>query len=325
MRRGAPLVCVLLAACVAVGAARSARADTSVIPDTPDLPWTDPNHQSAFEVLASRIASQIAGREARVYCNGQNDWDILRAKYSFTEWWWGYVPRPSHYWIATRTWVETSPAMQLAPIGCEKLWNFAKAAEKPTKCEASKTTTTSQTVTVRYKKRIATNVVRRAKVDGVFVKRRVNVYRMVWRTRQEQRASTTTVPLGRVPCYAPAASGTTVAAPPGGDAEYSAYAFSLALLAHESIHLRDSKAGVSIDLVATRELAESRAECLGMQNIHRVAEALGATPDDARAIAEYYATRYYPTRRTSPAPEYWSPACVPGGALDETPGDGIWP
>ena len=295
-----------------------------MIPDTPDLPWTDPNHLSPLEVLSSQISSQIAGREVRVYCNGQNDWDILRAQQSIPENVWGYVSRPPYYYIQSRTWVSSSPDTKLAPIACQYLWSFAKAQAKPTKCDASKTVTTSHAVTVRYKKRVAVKVTRRVKVNGVYVKRRVTVYRQVWRTRQEQRTTTTTVPLGRVPCYSAAEPGTTVTVPAGGEAEYRTFVFAIANLAHESIHLFDLTAGKSIDVVATRQAAESRAECLGMQNIARVAVALGDTPDDAAALARYYALQMYPDRQTS-NPDYWSPDCVPDGRLDQTPGDGVWP
>ncbi len=313
---------VVLAALL-VGAT-NARADTSVIPDTPDLPWTDPNHLSPLEVLSSQIASQIAGREARVYCNGQNDWDILRAQRSIPENSWGYVSRPASYNIQSRTWVSSSPDTKLAPIACQYLWSFAKAQAKPTKCDASKTFTTSHPVTVRHRERVAVKVTRRVRVNGVYVKRRVTVYRQVWRTRQEQRTTTTTAPLGRVPCYSPAEPGTTVSAPAGGEAAYRSFVFAIANLAHESIHLFDLTAGRSIDVVATTKAAESHAECLGMQNIARVAVALGDTPDDAAALAKYYTLQMYPNRRTS-APDYWSPDCVPDGRLDQTPGDGVWP
>ena len=303
--------------------ATDARADTGVIPDTPDLPWADPNHRSPLEVVSSQIASQIAGREVRVYCNGQNDWEILRAQESISENVWGYVLGP-YYYVVSRTWVSSAPDTQLAPIACQYLWNFAKATAKPTTCDASSTTMTSQSVTVRYKQQAAVTIVRRVKVNGVYLKRRVTVYRDVWRTRQEQRTATATVQLGRVPCYAAAAPGTTVSAAVGGEIEFRNFVFALATLAHESIHLFDLTAGRSIDPVATTQAAESRAECFGMQNIALVAVALGDTPDDAAALAKYYATVMYPRRQTS-APDYWSPDCVPDGHLDLTPGDGVWP
>lgn len=315
-------ILVLVLAALLVGAT-DAQADTGVIPDTPDLPWTDPDHRSPLEVLSSQIASQIAGREVRVYCNGQNDWDILRAQRSIPENVWGYVAGQPYY-IQSRVFVSSAPDTKLAPIACQYLWSFAKAQAKPTKCDASRTVTTSRTVTVRYKKRVAVKVTRRVKVNGMYVKRRVTVYRQVWRTRREQRTATTTVPLGRVPCYSAAEPGTTVAAPAIGEAEYRKVVFAISTLAHESIHLLDFTAGRSIDAVATTQATESRAECLGMQNIARVAAALGDTPDDAAALATYYALKMYPDRKTS-NPDYWSPDCVQNGRLDQTPGDGVWP
>ena len=313
---------VVLTASFAV--ATNARADTGVIPDTPDLPWTDPNHRSPLEVLSSQIASQIAGREARVYCNGQNDWEILRAQRGIPESAWGYVLGPEFYYVVARTFVDSSPDTKLSPIACQYLWNFAKASAKPTKCDASKLETTSNLVTVRYEKQITVSVAKRVKVKGKYVTRRVPVKQKVWRTRQETRTTTSTVQLGRVPCYAPTVSGTTVSAPTGGMSEFHNFVFAIATLAHESIHLFDFTAGRSIDVVATDHAEESRAECLGMQNIARVAIALGDTPDDAASLATYYVTEVYPRRQTG-NPDYWSPDCVQNGPLDQTPGDGIWP
>jgi len=92
---------------------------------------------------------------------------------------------------------------------------------------------------------------------------------------------------------------------------YFADAEAIQTLAHESIHLQG-------------DAVEADAECYGMQAAASVAQQLGDTADDARAIAQYYATLLYPQRRTQ-SPAYWSPACRPGGALDLTPGDGVWP
>jgi hypothetical protein len=99
----------------------------------------------------------------------------------------------------------------------------------------------------------------------------------------------------------------------------------MAVLAHESIHLFDNTAGKSIDLMgATAQERESRADCLGMQNIARVAVALGDTPEGASALARYYVLVIYPGRQAS-SPDYWTADCVPNGRLDLAPGDGIWP
>ena len=98
--------------------------------------------------------------------------------------------------------------------------------------------------------------------------------------------------------------------------------FALQVLAHELIHLYDFRSGGPID-----QPFEIRAECQGMQWLTRVATSLGTTADDAQAIANYYHTVIYPTRKTlanGPYP-YWSADCHHDGPLDVSPGDGVWP
>ena len=92
---------------------------------------------------------------------------------------------------------------------------------------------------------------------------------------------------------------------------YFQTAEALQTLVHESIHLGGDP-------------TESHAECYGMQWLAYAAAQLGDTPDDAHAIAQYYATELYPSRQTD-APDYWSAHCKQGGALDLTPNDGVWP
>ena len=92
---------------------------------------------------------------------------------------------------------------------------------------------------------------------------------------------------------------------------YFETAEALQTLVHESIHLRG-------------DAVEADAECYGMQYLAYAAQQLGDTPDDAGAIAQYYATQLYPSRLTQ-SPAYWSPECRANGALDLTPNDGVWP
>ena len=82
---------------------------------------------------------------------------------------------------------------------------------------------------------------------------------------------------------------------------------SIATVAHEALHV----AG---------ELDEARAECFGLQQTHRVGEALGLDPATARTLA-WYAWRF------PQVPEdYRSPECRAGGALDRRPpGATGWP
>ena len=92
---------------------------------------------------------------------------------------------------------------------------------------------------------------------------------------------------------------------------YFADAEAIQTLAHESIHLKGDP-------------VEAEAECYGMQAVGSVAQQLGDSADDGRAIARYYATLLYPQRETQ-SPDYWSAECRAGGALDLTPDDGVWP
>lgn len=82
----------------------------------------------------------------------------------------------------------------------------------------------------------------------------------------------------------------------------------LHVLVHEAIHV-------------TGEFNEGTTECIAMQRDAEAAELLGAAPSDARALADAYYQQTFP-RMSS---EYRSPACVPDGALDLSPGDGRFP
>ena len=77
------------------------------------------------------------------------------------------------------------------------------------------------------------------------------------------------------------------------------YAGALAVLAHESQHLR----GVKVEAVA---------ECYGRQTVPQAARAFGLDEAQAAFLAAVSYRVQYPRM---PA-EYRSPECVPGGALD---------
>jgi hypothetical protein len=81
----------------------------------------------------------------------------------------------------------------------------------------------------------------------------------------------------------------------------------LDVLAHESFHLR----GVAQEHVA---------ECYSMQEVPRVAHALGASDAEGRVLARVVYAYSYPHM----PPEYHSRDCRPSGALDLHPGGG-WP
>ncbi len=80
------------------------------------------------------------------------------------------------------------------------------------------------------------------------------------------------------------------------------------VLSHESWHL-------------TGDGSEADTECRAMQSDAAVAERLGATPQQARGLAETYAAAVYPEMSS----DYRTSDCVKGGRLDLTPDDGRWP
>jgi hypothetical protein len=80
------------------------------------------------------------------------------------------------------------------------------------------------------------------------------------------------------------------------------------VLGHESEHL----AGIR---------SEAETECAAMQRLDEVAEALGATTEQARSLATRYATEVYPRMPDT----YRDSECADGGALDAAPSDPTWP
>jgi hypothetical protein len=96
---------------------------------------------------------------------------------------------------------------------------------------------------------------------------------------------------------------------PGGRSSPLLDAFALEVVAHEAKHVESSF------------LNEAEVECYALQQVDRAARLLGASKGRARRLAEVAWTVLYPEN----TPTYRSPECRPGGALDETPGDGVWP
>jgi len=74
------------------------------------------------------------------------------------------------------------------------------------------------------------------------------------------------------------------------------------IVAHETMHINDIR-------------SESVAECRAVQLNHLVAEALGATLEEARELQRRYYVDYYPNQRS----DYVSGACTEGGELDIYP------
>ena len=80
------------------------------------------------------------------------------------------------------------------------------------------------------------------------------------------------------------------------------------VLTHEAMHLSGVK-------------QESLAECDAMQRDTKTAQELGASPAQARLVAEVYAEQVYPDMSA----DYRDADCTKGGPWDKTPADGEWP
>jgi len=313
MRRAvSTLVCALLAGALAAVAASSARADTPVLPDDGSLPWTDPAHASPLEQFLTGLASEVAERQVRVYCNGETDWNSLGSQREFDPNGVGGFVDVRVYWSGEI--VEDSNIAHLSPLACWHLWTFGKASLKPTKCQTTETVTETVYRIERYQTTVRVKVKKRVRVKGKWVTKTVWTTKKVWRTRQVPVTLTKQVPGPPAPCY-----GTQGASPPaeGWDA-YDRYALSFLVFAHESIHLFYDRAGYTY--LGAR--GETLANCYGMQLAPWVAWKLGASEDDARAIGRYIWDRIYANYQGT---EYWSADCRADGPLDLSPGDGVWP
>jgi hypothetical protein len=310
-RRAALAVAALGA--LAVAAAQPARSDTAPIADSPDLPWTNPDHQSSVEVLASRIASAIAHRDVAVRCEGDTDWRALVARQRGD-------PNAELGFVgvgfdASGQLTSLATATELSGQRvCLPLKRFAVAATKPTKCRTAELGLV--TVTVPKRMRVKRTVV----VGG---RRRVA---SVWVTRPVATQVVKMLPSSEPsPCYPGTGRVQLVGATFWDD--YESYVIAIETLAHEAVHLGGV---VGLQFSNGRSvgdpLAEAKAQCYGMQWMAFAAEQLGDTPDDAQALATYYWDRIYPHYEGLLGGRYWSAECRPGGALDmRPPGDAAWP
>jgi hypothetical protein len=116
----------------------------------------------------------------------------------------------------------------------------------------------------------------------------------VLRARQERRLAAVASALAAV------ASALAAYVRSGGRRPSRAQVVAVHVLAHEAMHM----AGL---------VQEHAAECAAVQRDARAARLLGASPDDARALAVAYWRTVYPAMPDG----YRSTACRPGGTLDE--------
>lgn len=302
MNRASPRLLALLCATIAtLFLASVAGAERAVLTASAALPWTDPTHQSPTEVFASGIASQIAGRPARVQCHGATEMAALSGSTTTL----GYV----RYLYSTYTYriVQVEDIAHLHEAVCLGLQQYGEAAAKPTRCATTQEIESTVYDTVPVKKK----VFYWAKVKQRNGKtKRVRKSKYIWGTKEVPRTVTETVAGLSVPCYG---SGQTL------PEWYRPFAMSLHVLGHESVHLFDFYVGAPVQTV---ESAESRAECYGMQMIEPIAVSLGGDADDGRAMARYYWENEYPHSQGTP---YWRPDCIPDGPFDLRPNDGVFP
>jgi hypothetical protein len=301
------------------GAAPLAATDAvTVAPGSPD-PWSDPNHHTACEQLASNIASSIVGRPVTAKCEDQATWDALKLNGDSSKVL-GFVTTPSHstttsvvkyryVWAYKRvhgkrvryrrkvpyTTVEThadtftasADTVELSPHVCGPLQQFAEASSKPTKCAPN------------------------GAPVPCFVGTPSNDFPAVCTDSSETT------------CYSTADGWSD-----SYFEQYDDYAQALITLAHESIHVIQGTIG---NVVPADTLVEAQAECSGLQWAAQVAVQLGDTPDDAQTIATYLWLLTYPgeahlTDAYAMQHPYWSADCTPGGPLDiRAPGSTVWP
>ncbi len=314
------LAAVAAAALAGVGAT-TARADTSTVSPSAGLPWTDPQHRGPLEQLASTIASHIAGRPVTVRCEGATDWTKLtRERGVDPDLELGYVGvTVTTSGGGAAPVITTETFTELSPVTCSGLQTFAQAAAKPTKCSPPITATTVVQTTRQVTTRMKVDLGPDPKHPG---KRRTG-FRTVTKTLTVPTQVTTSTPGPAVPCYTGGLNDPgrtpTFALASSTKAYIDSYAVmagALETLAHEALHLGGLAGGTTRGGTAYGDpRAEAKAECGGMQWMSWVAEQLGATHDDAVALAQFRVAWVYPSARKN-APLYWSADCVAGGALD---------
>ena len=260
----------------------------AALADNGPAPWEGGTATvTEFEGRAQGILGEIAERGLAVYCNDEASWaSLLAGSGKDPSLILGFVPGLAQ---ADGSW---SPAAytQLAPATCwyASEWTYAKDQRAQKWC-ATGTRTEYRTEThTQYRTKTRT-VWKRKKVKGRWTRVRTRV-----KVRVPVKVQT------RVPYEVPV--------------EEICNDYALKLLAwetftHETVHM----VGV---------LDEAVAECYGMQLMAYFMFRMGTPSPLAVEAATDYASVLYP--EVNP-PEYISPECRPGGALDLQPERPEWP
>ncbi len=251
------------------------------------LPWAGGQAEvSAFEARAAQAITEGPVKEpVAVHCNGDTDWNALAVSQSFDPVSvLGYVPMLINR--ATGE-IRTHGYTHLSPRVCLLADEYWVANPKPGQsCQAG---TEVEVTTVAQQKTFWTKVQKRVRIAGKWKIKTVRVKRT--KTVQVEVRS-------EIPRFAPCA-------------DYPRYVQAVHTIAHESMHL-------------ARIFSESIAECHAMQWLPWFAQQFGASPAQAREMADYYWTVMYPRWRTT-YPEYWSAECRDGGPLDLNLNGTAWP
>jgi hypothetical protein len=264
-KRVLALVCALLA--LAAGAlVDEAGADRVTVSWDAPQPWAGGARTlTPIEVLASRIASRIAGHPVSVSCEG-----VPRFRSSDGTDALGLVGVRVN--TQTGTYAATATLIELTSRVCGPLQRFAQAAQKPTRCPDAQ---------------------RHALVPcfiGMPVARASGSAAMCWSKA----------------CYSVVASGRSYWI------AYTRYSVAILVLAHEAIHTQQAVAGRPLP---ASDLIETQADCSGMQWMRWVAEQLGASTNDAQAIANFYWHVVYPKAASLHAsPRTGQPTAAPAAS-----------
>ena len=265
--------------------ATGALGDTRAIPPSAALPWADPSHQSPLELLASRIASRIAGRIVSVRCESDGAWANLVTQA-------GGDPAGESGFVATEWNGATGQLLSLSAVAelssaiCAPLQQFAAAAVKPTKC------------TVR--RGAAAAGPRRDIVSG------------------SPRPAT-------VPCYLGAGrTAAPMPQAYWSDYANDAIAI-LTLAHESVHLGGTVGGMLANGLAVGDPQAEAKADCYGMQWMPYVVEQLGDTADDAHAIARYFWDEIYPRSLPAHAQYWSADCRPGGALDERPSGTAAWP
>jgi hypothetical protein len=286
VRRGVAIAGVLLAALVAAGAARA---------DDRYDKWQAGGAltMTPLEQRLAVVASEIAGRPASVICFDHMGWDaFMKAIGKDPDFTGGTAFGGSA--IAFLTWSVCPSAYE--PFLANPQRSGTKECQTGTRTEYT-TETRTETRTETTRQVVYDKVRARVKTKG----------KWKWVTVKKRRVVTveTQVPV-EVQVQVP-----TVVPVLGKCSTYDNFVYALAVLTHESAHLRDSRYFAD----------EALTECYAVQRIAQTAYRLGASKEFALEIGADYLDRYMATK----IPRYWSADCRDGGPMDLYPAFEGWP